>query len=145
MMVDEPDAPKPYAEATGQFSVADYLKMIAVLSAVMAIAVSLQDWFYTPIIGGAVVGVFLAAHFAKSRFQEMICLLAPPLLVQICLGMGPYVSPQASLFNLHILWVIAVCTLVGIPFSAFAVVFVIAMAALFHRFTGIRLLKIDWD
>ena len=70
---------------TRQFGVSSLLGLLAWLAIIFAIAKMTGDMYWTFAIAGATMGLFLANHWASSRFGALGFLFSLPIL---CLGLA---------------------------------------------------------
>jgi hypothetical protein len=138
MSTKDPEQPN------SKFSLADFMKLIVALSIVLAASVATGERHWTFIVVGAVIGNFLADHFATTQFRELFFLLAPPLIGASC--------ASALIFNLNdpvdirgTTVVALIGILAGFVPAVFTVILVNIVAWLIYRVTGIRLLKFEWN
>jgi hypothetical protein len=130
---------------SSQFSIIAVLKLLTVMAMVFSIVPVSFGYYWTIVMAGAATGIFLAEHFAKSKSREVLFLLFFPLLFAGLATILPLLTARErpSLEDLVFWFVMG--TLVGIVPVALSVVALSISSAVVHRFTGIRLLKFEWD
>jgi hypothetical protein len=129
---------------SSQFSIVAVLKLLTVMALVFSIVPTSLGHYWTIVIAGTAMGMFLAEHFPKSKSREVFFLLFFPLFFAGFATILPLLTAREPPALDDLVFWFLMGLLVGIPAVALSVVALSIFSAAVHRFTGIRLLKFEW-
>ena len=133
-------------EPDSKFSMGELLKLFFVLSLVFAVSAATGELYWTLICGGAVVGIFLAQHFATTRKLEFVLLLAPPVLSAALATIAVFLQDGRQNVTIGTILALGVIgALIGFIPSVMAIIAVNVFSACVYGISGIRLLKFEWN